>query len=200
MGAYNAHFTVESHKQIKNLKPSNPQWIFKHAEACGMPFAEVVRCWRRFVLLGANSKGMLTQQSKIWQSEDKFVQQVLRQLPWNKKHQLSFQSYLKVCAWFKGTEPLIKLKVIYEMLNNGKPITSDILQKILKHVYPDDEQENLEKMADNFVKQADVNKLGYVDEEQFIDFTKKIPFEEFAAVLSFDIIPIQMQNLNLEDD
>uniref|UniRef100_H2Z5M9 EF-hand domain-containing protein n=1 Tax=Ciona savignyi TaxID=51511 RepID=H2Z5M9_CIOSA len=193
MGAHGSLFAVEDNAIVK-IKPSNPKWLFKHAEACGMPFSEVQRCWRRFQILGCNKKGVLSLSSEIWKSEDKFIQQALRQLPWTNKGTLSFQVYLNVCRWFSQSDILIKLTVIYGLINQYKPIDENILQRMLIHIYPEESQDNLQLMAKDFIEKADSKQQGFVDEEDFVNFAKRIPFEEMSLLLNFNIRTIRSTN------
>jgi len=40
MGAYSTHLIIDKSQIIKNLKPKNPMWLFRHAESCQVPFSE----------------------------------------------------------------------------------------------------------------------------------------------------------------
>ncbi|XP_076812092.1 uncharacterized protein LOC143459026 [Clavelina lepadiformis] len=188
MGVYSSAFAVEA-KDIIKLKPTDPNWLFKHAESCMVPFSEVQRCWRRFTLIGANKKGVLTQNSKIWKTDDKFMQQVSRMLPWSSKGTLSFQVYLKVVKWFENLEEVEKLKVIYLVINRGQAVDSDITQRVLKHVYPTMTEDDLFQSAKSFVEKVDHKRQGSIDEEEFIEFAKQVSFEEMSKLLNFKLIP-----------
>nr|XP_002126880.1 uncharacterized protein LOC100185292 [Ciona intestinalis]XP_026691255.1 uncharacterized protein LOC100185292 [Ciona intestinalis] len=192
MGAYASLFGVEDSQTVK-IKPNNPKWLFKHAEVCEMPFSEVQRCWRRFQVLGANKKGVLTVESQIWKSNDKFIQQTLRQLPWSNKGILTFQVYLKVCKWFNQADEILKLKVIYGLINHNQPLDGEVLQRIIALLYPEESPENLKNLVETFIEKVDYKHQGVIDEEEFIEFAKQIPFEEMSAMLQFNIIPQDLE-------
>lgn len=41
MGAYKSSLVINDKEAIKNLKPSHPEWVFRHAEKVQIPFVEV---------------------------------------------------------------------------------------------------------------------------------------------------------------
>ena len=41
MGAFKSSLVISNKEKIKNIKPSNPKWVFKHAENVQVPFVEV---------------------------------------------------------------------------------------------------------------------------------------------------------------
>lgn len=80
MGAYTSQIVpVDSEIISQSLKPTSPDWIIAHVDACDVTIIKVQRCWHRFQQMGCNKNGNLTTKSKVWSSEtNKFLQQVAR--------------------------------------------------------------------------------------------------------------------------
>lgn len=191
MGAYASEFMPEESKIIPaTFKPSSSNWIIAHTDACDVPLLKVQRCWHRFLQLGANRNGQLTAKSKVWTTEkNRFVQQVLRQLPWNDKGFLTFQVYVLACAWFEAASVETKLKVLFSLLNKGGTVDAGLLQRVVGHIYQSQSQANLTDLAESTVKQIDRKGQGYFDEEDFVKWMMKTPEEELNKILAFEIVP-----------
>ena len=41
MGAYESSYAVTKKETIKGIKPSNAEWLFRHAESVDMPISQV---------------------------------------------------------------------------------------------------------------------------------------------------------------
>lgn len=192
MGAYASELMPEESKTIPaTFKPSSPDWIIAHTEACDVPLLKVQRCWHRFLQLGANRNGQLTAKSKVWTSEkNRFVQQVLRQLPWNDKGFLTFQVYVLACAWFEAASVEIKLKVLFRLLNKGGTVDASLLQRVIGHIYQSQSQANLTELAEKTVKQIDQQGQGVFNEDDFVKWMMKSPKEELEKILTFEILPV----------
>lgn len=188
MGSYTSTFAVPN-KTLQRVKPSNPKWIFKHSETFDIPFLEVQRCWDRFVQLGADDKGLLRSATVIDKFDDKFSLQFLRQLPWSSKGTLQFQTYLRICKWFQGTDAATKLKVFYEVINQSQAIDHTLLSRILKHVLPDEPDDVIDNYATALLTAGDFKNIGVLDEEQFVALCLKLPSDELDELLQFDLIP-----------
>ncbi|XP_078576538.1 uncharacterized protein LOC144862123 [Branchiostoma floridae x Branchiostoma japonicum] len=195
MGAYASSFQGDAGSLVGELTdPNQPNWITAHAEACALDIPEVERLWQRFQQLGCDSTGVLAQNQALQLTQDVFIKQSLRQVPRDENGGITFQTYCNAAKWMSIAEVEDKLRGVFKLLNRGKPVDRNIMKRILSKLYEEESEETITRLADIFVTQIDAKQQGEVDEDQFIEWVKTMPFETVNALLEFSIIPPELQD------
>ncbi|CAF3415163.1 unnamed protein product [Rotaria sp. Silwood1] len=95
--------------------------------------------------------------------------------------------------WLDAATVSQKLGAVYYYLNNGEPIGSDMIGKLLKHVYPEVKEDELRALSQQFMQQLGVNERSKLNMQQFVDAVQRsIPSNELEEILKFDIIPTHL--------
>ncbi|CAF5040047.1 unnamed protein product [Rotaria magnacalcarata] len=95
--------------------------------------------------------------------------------------------------WIDSASVQNKLAAIYHYLNNGEPIDSFMISKLLKHVYRDAKEDEIRALSLQFMQQLGGNDQAKVNMSQFImGVQRAIPPNELDELLKFDIIPVHL--------
>ncbi|BFZ02870.1 hypothetical protein BsWGS_05908 [Bradybaena similaris] len=197
MGVYNSRFVIEPNSEVAVSgfsHPSKPNWITAHAISTELSIAEVERLWLRFQQMGANQDGVLTPEALTSQklSTDVFTKNILKNFK-SSDGNISFESFLRALKWCESQDPQVKVKAIFQMLNNGSPIPKDIFQKILRRLYPEGSDEEIKRITTIFFKTVDTSNKGVLDESSFVHAVLKLPQAKTQNILNFHILPEQMR-------
>ncbi|CAH1793636.1 unnamed protein product, partial [Owenia fusiformis] len=191
MGAYASNFQPDTGSIVSDITdPTRSNWITAHAEATGLAIVEVERLWLRFKQLGCDKYGTLpgSKLNEPQLTQDPFFKNVLRSFR-SDDGDIAFQTFLNAMQWCEVSETEMKLRAIFQLLNNGDPVDQDHLVRILTRLYPEDSEEAVQRIAGVFMEQMDKRKKGYIDEQTFVQWILKMPRETVEPVLEFSIIP-----------
>ncbi|XP_064605860.1 uncharacterized protein LOC135470715 isoform X2 [Liolophura sinensis] len=156
---------------------------------------EVERLWQRFQQLGCDQNGVLslTEPLPPHIEEDAFVRNILKSMKSQGGH-VSFQSFLMALKWIECESVEKKMRATFHLLNNGDPLDRSLLAKILKRVYPEDSDATISRLADVFLREMDTSRRGYISEDEFIDWVKKMPQETITQLMDFHILPYDISH------
>uniref|UniRef100_A0A2C9M209 Death domain-containing protein n=1 Tax=Biomphalaria glabrata TaxID=6526 RepID=A0A2C9M209_BIOGL len=197
MGVYSSSFVIEPNSEMAvsgYSYPSKANWITAHAISTELSIAEVERLWLRFQQMGANQDGLLTQEtlavSKL--SNDVFIKNILKYFK-SSDGNISFESFLRALKWCESQEIEVKCKAMFQMLNNGNPIPRDILQKILRRIYTQEDEEEIWRITNIFFNTLDTSRKGQIEESAFVNAVMGLPRAQTHAILNFHILSEKMR-------
>ncbi|CAF3522486.1 unnamed protein product, partial [Rotaria sp. Silwood2] len=120
---------------------------------------------------------------------------LLKHFPRSKSdsNSIPFGYFIIVMQWLDGATIPQKLAAVYHYLNNGEPIGSDMISKLLKHVYSEAKDDEIRALSQQFMQQLGVNGQNKLNMQQFVDAVQRsIPPNELEEILKFDIIPTHL--------
>ncbi|ELU16815.1 hypothetical protein CAPTEDRAFT_225193 [Capitella teleta] len=197
MGLYASTFREDGLPVVSSFtRPSKADWITAHATATGLAVVEVERLWLRFQQLGCNKEGFLTSDVLLRPpaSSDIFIKNIVTTFRKDDGN-IAFQTFLNAMKWAETTTMEHKIRGIFCLLNNGEPVTKDILIKVFKRTYPDDTEEERMKIVDVFMMQIDDADQGAINVDQFVRWIKSMPYDSISPLLEFNIVP---HDINVE--
>ncbi|CAF3407127.1 unnamed protein product [Rotaria sp. Silwood1] len=199
MGAIFNTLPIAETDNLTNISPNRADWLTSHADATGLAVVEVERLWNRFKqLTGSRDQTRFNPDNSAVPNElsnDVFVKNFLKHFPRSKTDQNSipFGYFIIVMQWLDAATVSQKLGAVYYYLNNGEPIGSDMIGKLLKHVYPEVKEDELRALSQQFMQQLGVNERSKLNMQQFVDAVQRsIPSNELEEILKFDIIPTHL--------
>ncbi|XP_074648835.1 uncharacterized protein LOC141904183 isoform X2 [Tubulanus polymorphus] len=113
---------------------------------------------------------------------------------------VTFLSFCTAMQWLETTNTETKIKALFHLLNNGKSLSKDLLQKVLAKIYPDDSQESLTVLVEVFFREMDPNNKGVIEEVDFVKWARNIPPDAKAEIFNFEIIPADIKELSSGPD
>ncbi|XP_033100108.1 uncharacterized protein LOC117103628 [Anneissia japonica] len=166
--------------------PLKEDWIVQHADACGLTTIEVKNMWKRFQQLGCNQDGVLYAHSlPIDTVTDPFVSKIFKQFPKTNEGAITFQTFCAASKWLSDNSTDGKIRAVFAILNDGKPLDENILIEILSQVYLEDSQQSVKRAANVLLKQIDNDGNGFITEDQFASWVTTLPHDTLAAILNF---------------
>ncbi|CAF1277066.1 unnamed protein product [Rotaria magnacalcarata] len=199
MGAVFNTLPLSETENLSNISPNRADWLTSHADATGLAVVEVERLWNRFKqLTGSKDQTKLYPDSSTVANElsnDIFVKNFLKHIPRPKSDisSIPFGTFIIVMQWIDSASVQNKLAAIYHYLNNGEPIDSFMISKLLKHVYRDAKEDEIRALSLQFMQQLGGNDQAKVNMSQFImGVQRAIPPNELDELLKFDIIPVHL--------
>lgn len=196
MGQYASNFLVPEDEAVSKVThPSKPNWITSHAIAAELSIAEVERLWVRFQQMGCNEDGDLTEEAirKSSYSTDVFVRNILRKFEAASTKKITFENFLRALRWVEGAELEEKVRGIFYLLNNGNPVNTDLMTKILERVYPDDKGEPVKRIVTLFFQRMDKRNKGEINEDEFTQGVMSLPTSVLEGILQFQVLPDEMK-------
>ncbi|XP_064641183.1 uncharacterized protein LOC135495992 [Lineus longissimus] len=179
--------------------PNQPEWIVDHVDATGLTIVEVERLWTRFLQLGCREDtGILESQmlSAPHIASDVFVRNILRNFK-GRDGVICFETFCNAMQWIENSDVDSKIRAIFHLLNNGNPIPRDVLGRVLKRVYPGENDISISTLTNGFMEEMDDKKQGFIEENQFLSWVKGLPRQHIEMILEFHVVP---QNLIEDDD
>ncbi|XP_071952430.1 uncharacterized protein [Antedon mediterranea] len=169
--------------------PLKDDWIIQHADACGLTTIEVKQLWKRFNELGCNQEGILYAGSLPNDSptSDPFVSKIFKQFPKSDDEAITFQTFCAATRWLSDESIDGKIRAVFAVLNDGRPLNEDVLIEILSQVYLEDSQESIRRAAVVLLKQIDKDGNGAITEDQFSSWVTTLPHDTLEAILKFEI-------------
>lgn len=187
MGVYASVFHKSSGQVlIDSTDPSQANWITAHSDACKMPVPEVQRCWGRFLLLQPDKNGNVHRHRFI--KDDIFNRQLVQQIPVTEDGLVTFQTYCSAVYWLSNSSIETKLGGLYQTLACSS-LNKDSLERLLQALYPKESQGGVNQLSSLLMWEMDTKNQGFIDEDQFIAWMKKLPQETLTALLHFSVIP-----------
>ncbi|XP_053318791.1 uncharacterized protein LOC128490760 [Spea bombifrons] len=182
MGVYASTFPKSGDTIIlESTDPSQSNWITAHAETCKLSIPEVQRCWSRFLMLNPDTNGNVKRSCFL--SNDVFNKKILDQIPSAKDDGVTFQTYCSAVSWLARAPQESKIRGLYQLLISNTS-TKESLQMLLNNVYPDVSPETIDDLCKRLFPETDV-----INEDQFVSLVQAIPQAQVASVLSFSVIP-----------
>ncbi|CAF3376252.1 unnamed protein product [Rotaria socialis] len=199
MGAVFNTLPLSETENLSNVSPNRADWLTSHADATGLAVVEVERLWNRFKqLTGSRDQTKIYPESSTVAHElsnDIFVKNFLKHIPRSKSdiNSIPFGNFIIVMQWIDSATVQDKLAAIYHYLNNGEPIDSFMISKLLKHVYRDAKDDEIKALSLQFMQQLGGNDQVKINMSQFImGVQRAIPPNELEELLKFDIIPAHL--------
>ncbi|CAF0728665.1 unnamed protein product [Brachionus calyciflorus] len=192
MGAYRSVFEKNEEEKKINLSPSKGDWITGHADLTGLAVVEVQRLWIRFNQLGCDAKGYLPKRQieRGELSRDIFMKNIISNIPKEKDGSFSFLVFLKFMQWVESADLQQKLKYIFNFLNNGDDLNLDIIDKLLRKLYPNSGNNEIKDLTEIFMNDLDPKKTGKISEKQFVNnILSNYDESQLNSLLKFELIP-----------
>ncbi|CAF0910614.1 unnamed protein product [Rotaria sordida] len=184
---------------LSNMSPNRGDWLTSHADATGLAVVEVERLWNRFKqLTGSRDQTRLYPDNSAVPNEisnDVFVKNLMRHFPRSKSdpNSIPFGYFIVVMQWLDAATIPQKLAAVYHYLNNGEPIDSQMISKLLKHVYLDSKDDEIKALSHQFMQQLGAKEQSKLNMQQFVDAVQRsIPPNELEDILKFNIIPTHL--------
>nr|XP_015193910.1 PREDICTED: uncharacterized protein LOC107075808 [Lepisosteus oculatus] len=187
MGIYSSTF-YKSGDQIlfESTDPSQANWITAHADACKLTIPEVLRCWERFLMLHPDKNGNILRHSLT--TNDAFNSQLVEQLPVSEDGLVTFQTFCCAVKWLSSSVTETKLRGLYQTLACYFQNT-EALERLLHVQYPQDSPEEVRQLSSLIMREVDTKNQGFIDEDDFILWLKRLPVETLKSSLHFPVLP-----------
>ncbi|XP_041364711.1 uncharacterized protein LOC121380045 isoform X2 [Gigantopelta aegis] len=160
-----------------------------------MSIAEVERLWMRFQQLGCNREGVITEivlKTEPQIKNDAFVRNIFKNMK-SRNGAVSFESFLRALKWTEIQDTQSKVKAIFHLLNNGKPVDKNLFTNIISKLYPEAPPQETQRIAELFFKQMDKDLHGELTEDQWILVLMRLPRDQLNHLLNFHIMPEDMR-------
>lgn len=153
-----------------------------------LSFVAVLREWQRWVELGCDEEGMLLVGTlKEEYPDDMLMHKVIDNIP-SMEGQIAFTDFCRFLYVWQTMTMEERLQSLFQILNSGDPLTTDVVSEIIKFQRPNDDIDQIKLIAAQMPASLACLGTTVIDEEDFVAWAKNLPALELDKRLSFVIV------------
>jgi len=153
-----------------------------------LSFVAVLREWQRWVELGCDEEGLLSVETlKEEYPNDMLMYKVIDNIPSN-DGQIVFTDFCRFLYVWQTMTMEERLQSLFQILNSGDPLTTDVVTEIIKFQRPNDDVDQIKQISAQMPASLACLGTTVIDEEDFVAWAKNLPELELDKRLTFVIV------------